>query len=360
MKHYYLKRYAIIFLPIIALIVTLFACKKDRLTEPQSNYNVDVEHSGRTSEYIIKRIKDFDKRLMQIKQGVSRGEQRIDIDSALWNIESLFNASFSFPELNYVEKRKQELSYTIKVHDGKYVMMGDVSVLYDDIIATVREAYRNDGIDTDKSLMSVIVKRGDVFSDKIGIKLLVITGRTAQKQSNLKAQLWGPFGDDDCWYFGEYGGSCEDPTILFDAAKALENVINFNYGNDMEESTSCRNLYVDMTNISLTGNEYWNEKTNDYYLFYKVNCPETSLYLDSQSLNSYFHNIVDVIFRLVPNDIKYSSVLSRDSDFMEINIEGMFSLDGSNKIYNHSTDVLYASKYEVLNSQLSPPRDLLK
>lgn len=340
--------------------MALVACKKDKLTEPQSNYSTADELVAKSSEHIVKRINDFDKRIKQIKQGVCRGEQRIDIDSALWNIESLFNASFSFPELNYVEKRKQELSYSIKVYDDKYVMMNDVSDLYDDIITTVREAYRNDGIVADKSLMSVVVRRGDVFSDKLEIKILLITGRTAHNQSDLKAELWGPFGDDDCWYFGEYGGSCEDPTIVYDAAKALENAINFNYGNEVEKSISYRNIYVDMTNISLKGNEYWNDKLNDYYIFYKVNCPESSLYLDSQSLNNYFHNITDVIFKMIPNDVKYLSVLSKDSDFIEINIDGLFALEGNNKIYNHCTDIMYASKCVVLNSQMSPPRDLLK
>ena len=358
MKHY-LKRYAIIILPIIAIIVTLVACKKDRLTDPQNDGKSVNELAIQSSEYIVKRINDFDKQIRQIKQGICRGDHSVDIDSALWNIESLFNASFSFPERNYVEKRTQELSCTIKVYDGKYVMMNDVSDLYDDIIGLVREAYRNDGIVADKSLMSIVVKRGEIFSDELKVKLLVISGRAAQKQSNLKIKQWGPFKDDECWYFGEYGGSCEDPDILYDAAKALEDAVNFYYGNEKEESNVYRNIYVGMTNVSLSGNEYWNDKLDDYYIFYKVNCPKSSLYLDSQSLNKYYHNIVDVIFRLIPNDAKYSSILSQCSDFMEINIDGLFMLDGNNKVYNHNADILYGTKYMVLKSQMLQPKDLL-
>lgn len=361
MKHYhYLKRYAIIILPIIALVVTLVACKKDKLTDPQNNTESWNELSVKSTEQVIKRIKNFDKQIKQIKTGVSRGEKSVDIDSALWNIESLFNASFSFPERNYVEKRKQELTYTINVHDGRYVMMHDLSELYDDIISTVREAYRNDGIVENKSLMSIIVKRGEIISNELKVKVLVISGRTSQKQIDLKAELWGPFKDDECWYYGEYGGSCEDPSIVYDAAKALENVINFSCGNEYDESTTCRSLYVDMTNISLTGKEYWNEKINDYYIFYKVNCQESELYLDAEALNMYYHNLIDVIFKVVPNDVKYSSVLSQDAKFMEINVDGMFTLEGKNKIYNHSMDILYGSKHVVKNKQLALPKDLLK
>ena len=160
-------------------------------------------------------------------------------------------------------------------------------------------------------------------------------------------------------HFGEYGGSCEDPDILYDAAKALEDAVNFYYGNEKEESNVYRNIYVGMTNVSLSGNEYWNDKLDDYYIFYKVNCPKSSLYLDSQSLNKYYHNIVDVIFRLIPNDAKYSSILSQCSDFMEINIDGLFMLDGNNKVYNHNADILYGTKYMVLKSQMLQPKDLL-
>ena len=361
MKHYhYLKRYAIIILPIIALIVTLVACKKDKLTQPQSETVTFNEPDIKSSEHIVKRIKDFDKQLRQIKEGVCRGTQSVDIDSALWDIESLFNASFSFPERSYVEKRKQELLYTIDIHDGKYVEMKDVSTLYDDIISTVREAYRNDGIATDKSLMSIVVKRGEIVSGRLQVKLLLITGRTAKKHLDIKLEPFSPFKDDACWYYGEYGGSCDDPTIVYDAATALEDVINFNYANDIEESKKYRNLYVNMTNISLSGDEYWNDKQGDYYMFYKVNCPESSLYLDSKTLNKYFTNIVTVIFKLIPNDAKYSSVLSKDVDFIEVNIDGMFSLLGKNKIYNHNTDILYGSKFVVSNTQMAMPKDLLK
>lgn len=361
MKHYhYFKRYAIIILPIIALVVTLVACKKDRLTDPQNNIESRDELSVKSTEQVIRQIKDFDKQIRQIKTGISRGERSVDVDSALWNIESLFNASFSFPDRNYIEKRKQELTYTIKVHNGRYVMMRDLSDLYDDIISTVREAYRNDGIDENKSLMSIIVKRGELVSNELRVKVVVISGRTAQQQFNIEAELWGPFKDDECWYYGEYGGSCDDPSIVSDAAKVLESVINFSYGNDQDESTASRNLYVDMTNISLTGNEHWNEKTNDYYIFYKVNCKESALYLDADDLNMYYHNLVDLIFKVVPNDVKYSSVLSKESKFMEINMEGMFTLEGKNKIYNHSTDILYGSKHVVKNTQLALPKDLLK
>ena len=80
----------------------------------------------------------------------------------------------------------------MNIHDGKYVEMKDVSTLYDDIISTVREAYRNDGIATDKSLMSIVVKRGEIVSGRLQVKLLLITGRTAKKHLDIKLEPFSP------------------------------------------------------------------------------------------------------------------------------------------------------------------------
>lgn len=359
MKRDYLKRNAI-FLLIIAIFVTLVACKKDKLTDSQS-FDKSVENlSAMSADDVVKRITDFDTQIKQVKKGVCRGVQNAEIDSVLWNIESLFNTSFSFPELNYVEKKRQELSFKIKVQNGKYLAMNDVCILYDEIVSNVREAYRNDGIDADKSLLSIVLNRGEIISDELEVKLLLITGKVLPEQYRLRDVTSAPFDEDDCWYFGEYGGSCDDPSIVYDAAKALEDKINLTYQNKRNISNKYRSIYVGMTNVSLTGNEYWNDSINDYYIFYKQNCPDSLLYLNHEDLNKYYQNMIDVIFKIVPKDKKYSSVLSQSADFMEVYIDGMFSLEGKNTLHNHNTDILYSSKYQISKSLLIQPKDLLK
>ena len=359
MKRIYLKKGIFIILPVLAVVAFFVACKKDKLTDPEY-YEHHNHNEDKTSDYVVNRIMKFDNKLKQIKQGLYRDISNISADSALWDIESLFNATFSFPDRNYVEKKIQKLSFNIDIYDGEYLKMEDVSDLYDDIIISVREAYRNDGIESDKSLMSIVINKGEIISDKLYVDLLMVSGRAAKKQYNYKAELWGPFKDDDCWYFGEYGGSCDDPSIVYDAAKALEDVINFNYGNRQEETSAHRNIYVNMTNISLSGNEYWNERLNDYYLYYKVNCPDSLLYLDHNELNKYYHNIRDVIFNVIPNDVKYSSVLPISCEFMEICIDGMFSMEGKNTIHNHNTNVIYGNKHVISKIEMGPAVDLLK
>ena len=358
MKRIHLRR-CIVILPILAIAVIIASCKKDKLTEPD-DVNYQNSNSDRMSEYIVNRIKRFDNQLKLIKQGSCRDDSSIAVDSALWNIESLFNATFSFPDRIYVEKRIQELSFKIDVDKDGFLKVHDVSDLYDDIIASVRDAYRNDGFSNDKSLMSIVIKKGNIISGELHFKLLLISGRTAKNQSNIEAEACGLFKADDCWYFGEYGGSCDDPNIVYDAAKALENIINFNYGNKLEESSGYRNLYVNMTNISLEGNEYWNDRLNDYYIYYKVNCPDSLLYLDYRELNKYLLNMCDVIFRIVPYDSKYSSVLTPTSDFIEVSMEGLFSIDGNNTICNHNTNILYGDKYVVSKLSIGSAVDLLK
>lgn len=361
MRRYLSKKRILIIFSFLVTLASFVACKKDKLTEPSSNERSVLEEVCNTSDKIVERIRNFDYRLKQMKQGICRADYGVNIDSALWDIESLFNASFAFPDRVYIEKKKQELSFKLKVSDSRNVMMKDVSELYDDIIVSVRDAYRNDGIVSDKSLMSIVLNKGKIISGELEVKLLLFTGRVLQNNVGMKSESSGPFQEGDCWYFGEYGGSCDDPDIVYDAAKALEDMINFNYGSDAyRDAGNNRCIYVGMKNISLAGNEYWNAELDDYYIYYKVNCPDSLLYIDYKELNKYYYNMVDVIFDIVPNDSKYLSVMSQNPNFVEVSIDGMFSMDGKNTIHNHNTDIIYGSKHVIKKSQLSLHVDLLE
>ena len=357
MKLNHFNRIVFISIGVFTLMLSCLSCEKDKLTESSidisDEMNTDVE-----ANLIVQRIKRFDNQIKEVKNGAYRGNEFMNADSALWNIESLFNVTYSFPDKNYVEKKIHELSFTIDA-DNDMLSIKEVSVLYDQIVASVKEAYRNDGIMTDKGLMSLFVEKGESRSGKLTVKVIAVSGRTDCHQIDHKPHLYGPFDDDECWYYGEYGGSCYDPYILNDAAELIEDTINYKYGYRLEMKRDCRNIYVNMFYITLDGNEYWDQNNNDYYVFYKTNCDKEELYLDGNDMNRYYYNEVHLIKVLVPNDPRYSSMFDEDVKFIEINIDGSKMQKGNDMIYNHQNYIFYGTSCLVANKDFGNTIDLL-
>ena len=360
MKRNYLSPIVSIIIGVIALTAVLVSCKKDKLTEPPIDIDEKKEnfYDAKTN-LIVKRIKRFDNQLKEIKNGVYRDEMYMDADSALWNIESLFNVTYSSPDENYVDKKIHELSFEINVDDNK-LSMKDVNDLYEDLTNSVREAYRNDGFSTNKGLLSIFVEKGESRSGKLCVKAVAVTGRTDYHQVEYKPFLQGPFDYEACWYYGEYGGTCTDSDILTDAAELIEDTINYYHGYKPDKNANRRNVYVNMTYIPLVGNEYWCESNNDYYIFYKEDCDSEELYLDGNRLNEYYHNEIKVIKELIPKDPKYSSLFSDDVVFMEINIDGSKMYGVNNiPIYNHQNYIFYGTSCMVTKDDFGNAKDLL-
>ena len=113
----------------VLLSVGFVACKKDKITEPLTNDEKQEIYDSKTNQ-IVQRIKRFDNQLKEIKQGTYRGDNYINADSAIWNIEALFNTTYSFPDKKFVEKKVHELSFEIDVNNDM-LSMKDVNELYD-------------------------------------------------------------------------------------------------------------------------------------------------------------------------------------------------------------------------------------
>lgn len=345
----------------IILIMKLPSCKKDRLTDPTiKDVNESYLYDGETRR-VVQSIKNFDSHLSLLKQGLCRTDSYMDVDSAIWCIESLFNATYSFPEKKYVEKYVKELSFEIEAYNDK-LSMKDVNALYENIISSVKDVYNNDGFVSDKGLMSIFVQKGENRSGKIDVKVVVVTGRCADYDIDLVPILYGPFKDGSCWYYGEYGGSCEDPNIITDAAELLEDTINYYHGYKPNVSKGMREIYVNMQSVYLQGNEFWSDVSDDYYIYYKVNCDMADLYLDVNDLNRYYYNEVEVIKNLVPHSSEYASVIQDDHVFMEVNIDGIKGFDDDDymsDVYMHNNYIFYGIPYKVKEDEFGERKDLL-
>lgn len=357
MKQNFLKSNLIFAVSIIALTVSVLACKKDRLTEPPAQ-NQEIDIPSKT-QLVVERIKKFDKQLKEIKSGAHKGDNYIHIDTVMWDIESLFNTTYSFPDLYYKSTVIQELNFKIDVYNKDFLLMNDVNRLYDEMINTVREAYRNDGFVQDKALMCIMVRRGEIISNELNVNVKVMSGQRTDDPLGPDPVQSGPFKEGDCYYFGEYGGSCDDPTLMTDAAEIIEDSINFYYGWYPKEPDPVRAIYVNITPVSLKGNEYYDEMNGCYYIYYHVNPDESVLYLDDDDLNKYYNNELKVIFDIVPNDPYLIPYLPEEPRFMEINIDGIISYEDGLAICNHSNTIIYGTRHVIFEYDLGVPVDLL-
>lgn len=357
MKQKFLRSNLILALSMTALIIGVLACKKDIFTEPPTqNEVIDVPSK---TQAVVNRIKKFDKQLKEIKNGSHRGDNYVHIDTAMWDIESLFNTSYTFPDLYYKETVIQELDFEVDVYNKDYLMMSDVNMLYDEIINSVRETYRNDGFIHDKALMCIIVRKGEIVSNRLNVNVKVVSGQRSDDPLGPYPVLSGPFKEGDCYYFGEYGGGCDDPTLLTDAAEVIEDSINFYYGWSPKEPDPVRSIYVNITPVVLQGNEYYDEDNESYYIYYHENPDESLLYLDFEQLNWYYNNELKVIFDIVPNDPIIIPYLPEEPRFMEVNIDGLTGCkDGPCVCYHHNV-IIYGTNHIIHEYDLGIPVDLL-
>lgn len=350
----------------ISLIVTLTlgaalyleACKKELVTPINNKPAQGEEYHDYTdnARTIASQINKF-KRQIADKENVMRSGQCMPIDSVIWNVEALFNAEYAFSERKYLETVKQELEFFVDVNGNNEAPLSVVADLYDEITEAVRQAYAGDGISTDKSLMAVVVDKGETVGNRVEIDICVISGRY-ESDNTVKDPVQGPFGPGDCWYFGEYGGSCDDPSVFCDAAEIIEDTINYYYRAEHVPQAGFRRLNVGLFRIAIDGNEYLDENGEPYLYFHYLN-DNTPMYLDYEMLNYYYTRELEVLLHILPSDPRYQAYMPKDPAFVEVDIVGLLDYIGNGTCCHHKNYVVYGNKVAIPSQELPPLRDLL-
>ena len=357
MKRKKIKGFALIVLLAVGTAVYLAACKKDIVT-PLNNMGQN-EYPGYTGEakVVAGKIIKF-KQQLDDREYVTRSGLYMPIDSIIWNVEALFNAEYTFSERKYSETVRQELEFFVDVNADGEAPFDVVADLYDEITSSVRQAYANDGINTDKSLMAVVVDKGETVGNRVTLKVCVVSGKMEDSSVSFKDPVPGPFGPDDCWYFGEYGGTCDDPSVFGDAAEIIEDTINYYYHGTKVPQSGFRKLHHDMLMVSLEGSEYFDSDGNPYLYFYSTNGnPPT--YLNGDLLNYYYTRELEVLLHLLPADLVAQGIMPAPPAFIEVDIVGMMGYVGNGSYYHHNNYVIYGSSLDIPSHVLPPQRDLL-
>lgn len=354
MKRKKLSGLALIVLLAVGTAVYLAACKKDIVT-PINNMN--SPSYGDEASAVAGKIMKFKQQLVD-RENVARSGLYMPIDSIIWNVEALFNAEYAFAERKYLETVKQKLEFYVEVNENGEAPFDVVADLYDEITSAVRQAYSDDGISIDKSLMAVVVDKGDTVGNRVVIKVCVVSGRMETGNTVAKDPIPGPFGPDDCWYFGEYGGTCDDPSILGDAAEIIEDTINYYYRGTLVPQAGFRYVNLDMFLVSLEGGEYLDADGNPYLYCYNAN-DEPPVYLNGDLLNYYYNRELEVLLHLLPADLVRHGEFPVAPAFIEVDIMGLIGYIGNSSYYHHNNYVIYGCSLAMPSKILPPQRDLL-
>lgn len=357
MKRKKSKGLALVVLLAVGTAVYLAACKKEIVTPINMNHADDYPVCTDAASAVAGKIMKFRKQLDD-KENVARSGLCMPVDSIIWNVEALFNAEYAFAECRYLKTVKQELEFFVDVNENNEVPFSVVADLYDEITAAVRQAYSNDGINIDKSLMAVVVDKGDVVGNRVALKVCVVSGRTETGNTGAKDPVPGPFGPDDCWYFGEYGGTCDDPSVFGDAAEIIEDTINYYYRGTSVPQSGYRSVNIDLFKVSLDGSEYLDDDGNPYLYFYNAN-GEPPVYLDGEMLNYYYTRELEVLLHLLPEDLVNTGMFPVAPVFIEVDIIGLMGYVGNGSYYHHNNYVIYGSKHKIPSQELPPQRDIL-
>lgn len=352
MKQNSYKKAVLVLLFAIVVVAYLAACKK-KVVEPIAHAVTPTEYQGYTDDVkkIVGKIKTF-KKQMTDRECVMRSNEHMPLDSVVWNVEALFNATYTFPERKYVETVKQNLSFFVNINEKGEVPLSEVYDLYEDVTEAVRQAYASDGITDGKSLMAVIVSEGEIVGTRAEIDVLVVSGRTVSENASISQG--GPFGEGDCWYYGEYGGTCSDPSVFGDAAEAIEDSINYHYGGSSVPQQGLRAINFSMVRINLEGNEYLDENGEPYIFYFNVD-ENPGLFLSYNTLNHYYWGEVEVILNIAPTDLMNENILPIMPVFLSVDIEGLLH----NGYYCHKNHIIYCSSAMIPVQELGPAINIL-
>jgi len=342
-------------LTLIALIVgaiVLHSCSKQDVADQKPASNQEMLMSADDLEFQNQFV-DFRDKLNNIREnpGLKNGET-MDADEAIIYMESLFNATYGFPDERYGKTQTNSTTVLIDINSSDEVMMDDVLAVFDEIINTVTQTYYQCEFE-EKGLLLLDLSRFNVSGNQLEIGLRSVIGE--------KAGEWDPFGPDDDWWYGNEKGDC-DWIVGFgetDAAEKIQYAINNNKP-IVSPPPGYIFGYKYYEDIDLFGHEYENDN-GEKLIFYIENASGTFedsvCCLEPDEMNFHFYGEREVIYTRVPVDLNKPS----NWIFMECDLEGKQEpspIGDRNPTIHHQNKLTYATRYLAAIGVIGPPIEL--
>jgi hypothetical protein len=329
------------------------SCSKQELNDRTGVQKQEVNMSDEDIA-IMNKIVAFRDKVAYAKEnpGFKSGEV-LSADDAVWNLETLFNVSYGFPDEQYGKTKTDTTILQISTDENGDVLLDDVVAKYDEIIAVVTQYYYNSGF-SQKGFLLLDLEQGDLSNGQMEIEIRAVTGE--------KTEGWEPFCDDDNWWFCMHMGDCNYNNPGIDAADTIAGIL-MSHKPIVSPPPGYRFVYGPNELITLYGHEYMNEN-NEYLIFYieredgNFTWEDKCLHLvgEVNELNFHFWGEETVIYDILPQELNKPA----NWTFMECSIVGEFgnSFSTNYPCIRHKTTLTYAMRYLVPIGIISPPVEL--
>lgn len=214
MKRLYLL---LVTLLVASMAITTVSCKKEQTTTETAQ-----------GEATLARIMDFKQQVDYYKANpdVKDGEA-VTLDEAIWNIEALFNLTYSYPELSYGRTETADTVLYLPVGSDNTVLLTDLTVFYGQMYEVISNIYHSIELDS-KQFIILDVELGERHGSQQAVRLHSVQGSAKGIQPPTPQPIvWAPFAEGPAWYYGEDRGMINGMLEgKMDAADTLANKLN--------------------------------------------------------------------------------------------------------------------------------------
>ena len=320
---------------LLSMIAFLGACGKDD--------NPSEAQTEKLPRNPIEQLKDFRNHVESAKvQPEMRNTELMPLSDALWDVENLFNLTFTEAEQYCTRTNDHAFSLYLPVAEDDQVTVGDAVTLYAQTVDQARQAVASD-VFNEKTFVSLNILQTEKENGTIRVDF---SGKTGERGNYNPPVTYvdGPFGEDDNWMFACDMGKCDDPDIPSGADKQLQEKLYIELIEPyIESNPGYRNVYINRKRVVFDGSNY-------SLIFYRPNAED--LCIDHWDMNAYYSGEKRTILYVIPEQLHLSG-------YQPISI----LIDGYNPenttVITHRNDVEYGLPMQVRIDEFGEVEDLL-
>lgn len=342
----------------VALLIT--ACQKEQQTVGPDSISSEQVYTPKASK-LVQEINSFKQKMTVVRENPHlKSGELMSKEEARWNIETLFNVTYGFPDDAYGRTVSDSTMVYLPVDASGNALLEDVVAVYDQILGLVTQFYISHNFE-EKGFLLLQLQSGEVSGNQMEIFVRAVTGEKRERVTNPPIN-YGPFYDGDDWYYGNKLGKCDtiyDTIIESDAAEQLRLAIHSNMIGWPEPPNGYRWMIANPFDIELVGDEY--QENGEYLIFYVENFTDSDECLDSLKMNFHYYGQESVIYQKVPlyHPLFPDFDITEQWMFLECEIEGKEDVtDTYIQRIRHENKLTYAEVFLVPIWEIPHPVEL--
>lgn len=328
-----------IFIALAALMTVAVSCKKNNIEKTDNgsaNPIVQAENSSVAKLLKFKKQVEYYKANPDVRDG-----ETMSIDEAVWNLENLFNVTYTFPEYSYSGLVTQEFELSLEADNGR-VLSSRVAALYEELKDGSRELYANDGFTENKGFLTLHAEVGDTRGDEV-LKVKVTTGERTNYNLPPEPTPAGPISK--CWKYKRYLGDCDGNEMFTGGDEQIQFALE-NYNNSLQPQApdGYRYVYINREVKNFDATVYQNMD-----LFYREDVTDECIGV--REMNKCYYGERNVIFRHIPQECGYGENFCVTNIYIEGRNEGNY--------LSHFNSIEYGERLAVSLNEFEESIDIM-